>query len=347
MSRLFIIIVHLLILTTSLSSCAQKTDPSLYTSVSDSTSIQKSDAEWLKSLGNEKYHILRQKGTEPAFSGKLLHNKSKGVYTCAGCGSELFTDEMKYESHCGWPSFDSEIAGGKIQKTTDHSHGMTRTEITCARCGGHLGHIFDDGPTATGQRYCVNSLSLDFIPSTPNDHNVSDTITLGGGCFWCTEAIYEGLDGILSVESGYAGGTVPNPSYDEVSQGNTGHAEVVQIIYQPSKVSLEEIFKVFFETHDPTTLHRQGADVGTQYRSAIFYRNISQKNIAKSLIEDLNKEVYDGKIVTEVVTYRGFYPAEKYHQNYYSNNKTQPYCQAVIQPKLEKFQKIFHDRLKK
>lgn len=175
-----------------------------------------------------------------------------------------------------------------------------------------------------------------------------ETITIGGGCYWCVEAIYENLDGVKSVVSGFAGGKTSNPSYKEVSSGNTGHAEVVQITYDKSITSLDEIFKVFFTVHDPTTLNRQGADVGTQYRSVIFYKDEAQKDAAKNIIATLNKaKVYDSPIVTTVELLTQFYKAEAYHQNYYENNKNQRYCQLVIQPKIEKFEKVFKSRLKK
>lgn len=175
-----------------------------------------------------------------------------------------------------------------------------------------------------------------------------ETITLGGGCYWCVEAVYELLDGVLKVESGFSGGTVKNPTYSDVCSGSTGHAEVVQITYDNTKTSMEEIFKVFFTVHDPTTLNRQGADQGTQYRSVIFYRNEEQKKIATSIIADLNKDnVYGKPVVTQVVPFTVFYKAEDYHQNYYEQNKQEPYCRMVIQPKMEKFEKLFKDRLKK
>ncbi len=181
-----------------------------------------------------------------------------------------------------------------------------------------------------------------------DDSNANDTITLGGGCFWCVEAVYERLAGVISAVSGYSGGNVKNPSYEEVCTGLTGHAEVVQIAFDSTKVSLDEILKVFFSVHDPTTLNRQGNDVGTQYRSVIFYRNNHQKEVATSIINALDKEnVYDSPVVTQVEPFTKFYKAEDYHQEYYDNNKNQPYCRLVIQPKLEKFEKIFKDRLKK
>ena len=174
-----------------------------------------------------------------------------------------------------------------------------------------------------------------------------DNITLAGGCYWCVEAIYENLNGVKSVVSGYAGGKMPNPTYEEVSTGKTGHAEVVQITYDKNVTNLDEIFNVFFTVHDPTTLNRQGADVGTQYRSAIFYKNEEQKKAAQSIINALKKgKIYDSPIVTTLEPLTQFYKAENYQQNYYANNKSQPYCKLVIQPKIEKFEKLFKDRLK-
>ncbi len=175
-----------------------------------------------------------------------------------------------------------------------------------------------------------------------------DTITLGGGCYWCVEAVYEQLDGVTSVVSGFSGGKTANPTYEEVSSGKTGFAEAVQITFDKSKTNLDEIFKVFFTVHDPTTLNRQGADEGTQYRSVIFYKNEAQKLAAQTIISALKKgKVYDSPIVTTLEPFTKFYEAEKYHQNYFEKNKNQPYCQMVIQPKLDKFEKIFKDRLKK
>ena len=192
----------------------------------------------------------------------------------------------------------------------------------------------------------LNTLESDSNqPANPSSH---DTITLGGGCFWCVEAVYEMLDGVIKVESGFSGGTVKNPSYREVCTGSTGHAEVAQITFDNSKTSVEEILKVFFTVHDPTTLNKQGADVGTQYRSVIFYRNDHQRNIARSIIDDLNNNhVYTSPIVTQLNPFTVFYKAEDYHQDYYNQNKEAPYCRMVIQPKLEKFEKVFKDRLKK
>lgn len=313
----------------------------------------RSENDWKKKLTNEQYYVLRKKGTEAPFTGKLLLNKERGIYKCAGCGNELFTDAMKFDSHCGWPSFDREIEGGKIKTVKDETHGMIRTEIMCAKCGGHLGHLFDDGPTATGMRYCVNSLSLEFVPESDNTYKSEnkmtkiDTITLGGGCFWCVEAVYEMLKGVISVESGFAGGKDVNPSYSEVCTGATGSAEAVQIIYDNTITNINEIYKVFFSIHDPTTLNRQGADIGTQYRSVIFYRNATQQKEAKEIIDALNKEnIYGKPVVTQLEAFSTFYKAEEYHQDYYNNNKEERYCRLVIQPKIEKFEKLFKNKIK-
>ncbi|MGB5242836.1 MAG: peptide-methionine (S)-S-oxide reductase MsrA [Lutimonas sp.] len=169
----------------------------------------------------------------------------------------------------------------------------------------------------------------------------------GNGCFWCTEAIFMQLKGVESVLPGYSGGKIKNPSYKEVCTGNTGHAEVIQIIFDPNTISFRELLEVFFYTHDPTTLNRQGNDVGTQYRSAIFYNSENQKDDAELIIRQLEAErVYDRRIVTEITAFDVFYPAEDYHQNYYNNNKDQPYCRAVINPKLDKFVKKYQAKLK-
>lgn len=194
---------------------------------------------------------------------------------------------------------------------------------------------------------CTLTLSLNGFSQNKKASNL-ETITLGGGCYWCVEAVYENLDGVKSVVSGFSGGKVANPTYEEVCTGETGHAEVVQITYDKTVTDINEIFKVFFTVHDPTTLNRQGADVGTQYRSVIFYKNAEQKKAAESIISELNKaKVYKSPIVTKVEPFKAFYKADDDHQNYYANNKNQPYCRMVIQPKLEKFEKVFKDKLKK
>ncbi len=179
-------------------------------------------------------------------------------------------------------------------------------------------------------------------------NNNKETITLGSGCFWCTEAIFQNLEGIISLTSGYSGGTIENPTYEDVCSGTTNYAEVIQVTFDTTKISLPEILEVFWKTHDPTTLNRQGNDIGTQYRSVIFYHNSNQKKIAAELKQKLEEEkIYNKPIVTEITEFNNFYKAENYHQNYYEQNKKKPYCSFVITPKIEKFKKIFKDKLKK
>jgi peptide-methionine (S)-S-oxide reductase len=174
-----------------------------------------------------------------------------------------------------------------------------------------------------------------------------ETATLGGGCFWCVEAIYQDLDGVEKVASGYAGGSVENPTYQQVCNGTTGHAEVIQVTFDPAVISFEDILTVFFRTHDPTTLNRQGADVGTQYRSAVFYHDEEQQHVAEGVLAETDaSDLWPSPIVTEVSPFTEFYVAEDYHQNYYKSNRNQPYCRAVIDPKVRKFRKSFKDRLK-
>lgn len=172
--------------------------------------------------------------------------------------------------------------------------------------------------------------------------------TLGGGCFWCLEAVYDELKGVLSVVSGYSGGNISNPTYQQVCNGSTGHAEVVQVEFDPQIVSYRDLLSVFFTIHDPTTLNRQGADVGTQYRSVIFYHDEEQKEIAEQVMAELTSaQVWERPLVTQLVAFEAFYPAEDYHQEYFANNPRQPYCQVVIAPKVTKFRKQYQEKLKK
>lgn len=198
----------------------------------------------------------------------------------------------------------------------------------------------------------INILNIDNELTKKSKENLMNSdkyeiVTFGEGCFWCSEAIFQRVRGVLKVESGYSGGSVPNPTYEAVCTGKTGHAEVVQITFDPKIISFQELLEIFFSTHDPTTLNRQGADVGTQYRSVIFYHNEEQKKIAEEMIKKLNEsKIWDSPIVTEVSKFKNFYKAEDYHQNYYNNNQFQPYCNFVISPKLEKLKKYFSNKLK-
>lgn len=194
----------------------------------------------------------------------------------------------------------------------------------------------------------VKNMTPEKITMETTQTGSNDTITLGSGCFWCTEAIFQTLNGVESVVSGYSGGQTPNPDYKEVCTGQTGHAEVVQVVYDPKIISLTEILEAFWSSHDPTTLNRQGNDVGTQYRSAIFYHNEMQRKTAEELKKELNeKKVFPSPIVTEITAFSKFYKAENYHQQYFELNGTEPYCTYVIKPKLDKFKKAFQDKIKK
>jgi peptide-methionine (S)-S-oxide reductase len=196
---------------------------------------------------------------------------------------------------------------------------------------------------------CAQSKSTKEPGDVPIPKGVkTETATFAGGCFWCTEAQFQYLDGVLKVKSGYSGGTVANPTYAEVCTGTTGHAEAIQVTYDPAKISYEELLEAFWQSHDPTQLNRQGADVGTQYRSAIFYQNEEQRKLATAYKEKLQKSgAFEGTIVTEITPLTNFYSAENYHQEYYKLNGSEPYCRMVIGPKIEKFKKVFKDRLRK
>jgi peptide-methionine (S)-S-oxide reductase len=198
------------------------------------------------------------------------------------------------------------------------------------------------------QRETPNKTSIMNQSLTGNYGSVkTDTATFGTGCFWCTEAIFQQIEGVLKVTSGYSGGHVRNPTYEEICSKTTGHAEVCQLIYDPAKISFDDLLEAFWQTHDPTTLNRQGNDVGPQYRSAIFYHNEEQKQKAESYKAKLDTSgAWDNPIVTEITAFKNFYAAEDYHQNYYNTNGKQPYCYYVIKPKVEKFQKVFKDKLK-
>lgn len=270
---------------------------------------------------DEEYVILR-KGTEPPFTGKFLEHKEEGTYTCRRCGAPLYRSGDKFESHCGWPSFDDEIPGA-VKRVPDPDG--RRTEITCARCGGHLGHVFEgEGLTGKNVRHCVNSVSMDFVPAARQEKTA--TAIFASGCFWGTEYYLQKHPGVLSTEVGYTGGATEKPSYEDVCSGRTGHAEAVRVVFDSSKTTYRDLAKLFFETHDPTQKNRQGPDIGTQYRSAVFYLDDEQKRIAEELIDALRSKGHD--VATEVTPAGPFWKAEDYHQDYYGKTGGMPYCHA-------------------
>ncbi|HUX95252.1 MAG TPA: bifunctional methionine sulfoxide reductase B/A protein [Bacteroidales bacterium] len=276
-------------------------------------------------LTKEESYIINNKGTERPFTGKYNKSKDKGTYVCKRCGSALYHSSDKFESECGWPSFDDEIKGAVLR--LPDPDGM-RTEIECASCGAHLGHVFTgERLTSKNVRHCVNSLSMDFIPADV-DAGRYGTALFAGGCFWGVEYFLQKEPGVISVTSGYTGGEVKNPTYREVCTGNTGHAETVKVVYDPEKTSYEKILKLFLEIHDPTQVGRQGPDIGDQYRSEIFYLNDEQRKIAERNINILKSRGL--KIATAVSKASEFYPAEEYHQDYYFRNGKVPYCHAYV-----------------
>jgi len=271
-------------------------------------------------LTSEEEAVIVHKGTEKPFSGKYYRHKEKGVYICKRCNAKLFTSEDKFDSNCGWPSFDDSIPD-TVKRVPDKD-GM-RTEIICKNCGAHLGHIFTgEGFTKKNIRYCVNSISLNFIPSE-KPHKQKKAY-FAGGCFWGVEYFFKNAKGVLSTRVGYMGVHKQNPTYSEVCSGTTGHAEAIEVVYNPSVTTFEELTKLFFEIHDPTQVNRQGPDVGEQYRSAIFYASDEQKETAEKLIKLLKQKGYD--VVTELAKADKFWEAEEYHQLYYNKSNGKPYC---------------------
>ena len=274
-----------------------------------------------KTLTPEEDKICFSAETERPFCGTLLDNKKDGIYVCVAGGLPLFSSSAKFNSGTGWPSFFAPFDPEHIIEKVDSSHGMVRTEILDARSGAHLGHVFDDGPAPTGKRYCLNSAALKFIakgePLPPESQPA--VAYFAGGCFWGVEDRFAQVPGVIDAESGYAGGSVLNPTYKAVCTGDTGHAEVVRVIFDPKRVPYEQLVRFFFKIHDPTTLNRQGPDIGTQYRSAIYVMNDDQRRVADSVIAALTAEkAFKGrKIVTEVAPYSNYFAAEEYHQDYH------------------------------
>jgi peptide methionine sulfoxide reductase msrA/msrB len=300
--------------------------------------VEKTQDEWRSLLSDEQFRITRQHGTEAAFSSEMCGLLEAGLYSCVCCNTLLFDATEKFDSGTGWPSFTQPVEENAIAYHEDTSHGMSRVETTCNTCDAHLGHVFPDGPQPSGLRYCMNAVALNKVTEK------TETAIVGGGCFWCTEAIFSKLKGVKSVRSGYSGGETEQPNYRAVCSGTTGHAEVVQVIYNASVISYHDLLRIHLTTHDPTTLNQQGADTGTQYRSIILAQDDKQFAIAEAVIEEI-QDVYSNPIVTQIAYLDVFHEAEIDHQEYYALNPDNRYCQAVIDPKLQKFKSLYADKL--
>lgn len=296
------------------------------------------------SLTPEEERVIVHKGTERPFTGEYVSTKDSGTYVCRRCGAPLYRSEDKFDSRCGWPSFDDEIPGA-VKRVPD-ADGM-RTEIVCSRCGGHLGHVFTgERFTPKNTRHCVNSVSMRFVPAAVSPE--TDTASapalkkepvpaetagreqklkkayFASGCFWGTEYYLMKAKGVVATATGYMGGHVDNPSYRQVCQKNTGHLETVEVEYDPKEISYEALVKLFFETHDFTQTNGQGPDIGPQYLSCIFYATPEEKAIAEKYIRLLTEKGY--RVATMLKPVSTFWKAEDYHQQYYEHKGTTPYC---------------------
>lgn len=278
----------------------------------------------LNKLTPEQEKVIIHKGTEAPFTGEYDNHTKSGVYLCRQCDAPLYYSKDKFNSGCGWPSFDDEIKGA-VKRLAD-ADGR-RVEILCAECGGHLGHVFEgEQLTAKNSRHCVNSISMKF-----KDASEFKKSYFAGGCFWGVEYWFDKLQGVIEARSGYMGGHTINPTYQDICNKDTGHLEVVEVLYDPDTVSFKTLTKLFFNTHNPSQTNGQGPDIGSQYLSAIFYNDKQELEIVKTLIDELEDKKI--KVATNLLlaTSHKFYLAEDYHQDYYKKKNQIPYCHSMVE----------------